>query len=367
MKKITEAGIGAAVLLVGAAALFGIRSYENKTAEEALAPQEVSTEAYYAPDASDIIYEAGTAIMPGMEPGGAYLSNYGLIVNGDGTVTYEGATYKRSTYMKAVLLLGIDKKRSVLEEDPDGDTGASDGILLIAQDTSRNEIKVFQIPRDSMLTIERIDQNGNKVMVFDHLSLAFTDGEGRDESAKASVRAVSDLLCGLSIDHYMVASLSILADVNDLAGGVTVTVPNGELVKANPDWTEGKQIMLHGDEAERFLRYRDITIDGTPVTRLSQHKAYIKGFYEAVRKDSYSIAEICDYLEGKVVSDMTKGEYEKLALDAVTSKFNPEADITVFPGEATMGEEDGVIYDQYYVDYAETIPIILDTFYRKVD
>lgn len=366
--------IGLLVLALGLGTIFA--TYKKRNAEAAQAAGEVMTvqtddapdSKADGPEASDTVYEVTNGIMPGMYVGEEYLAKDELIHNDDGTVTWNGETWKRNTYIHAILCLGVDKKRNLKGIEPGGDTGATDGIFLIVHDTAHDLMKVIMIPRDSMLYIDIPGPDGTVTRSYDHLSLAFTDGEGREKSAEASLKAAEDLLCGLTINHYMAGDLAILAEVNDLVGGVTVTVPD-DLTNVNPDWAEGREITLHGNEAERFIRYRDTNIDGSPVERMEQHKTYIEGFYDVLleksKRDSSIVAKLCDTIEKSIVSDMSKGEYERFALDGLSCGFDPQKDIVILPGTATTGEESGEIYDQYYVDYEQTIPMLLELFYRK--
>lgn len=295
-----------------------------------------------------------------------------LPANPDGSVNYEGKNYKRNKHVKAILGLGIETHDNLTAKDSVENVGTSDAIFLIAQDTAKNQIKILTIPRDSMTELDMIDDDGNEWKEFGHINTAFTNGDGRHESCKASVKAVEDLLCGLDIDHYVAFDLSIIPYVNDAVGGVTVTIPNDQLIKVNPEWMEGRKVTLHDDDAARFIRYRDTEIDGSPFVRQQQHKAYIAGFADALRKkskeDSSLVSRLSDELKEYMVTDMSKGEYEKIALDGIQSEFNTENDMISLPGHAEVGEGgDGNLYDQWFVDYTQTIPLLLDFFYREID
>ena len=272
----------------------------------------------------------------------------------DGTLIWQGETYKRNAHVKADLLMGIDPK------------GAADALFVAVHDTSKNTLKLLMIPRDSMLEMTEVTAEGKTRQVVTHVTLSHSGPGTPEGKAKRTVGAVEALLCGTKIDHYMAADVSLLAQINDLAGGVTVIVPNEELMKADPAWKKGERIVLHGADAERFIRYRDTAVDGTPLLRMEQHKAYIAGFYQRLREDKTLPGKLADYIEDAVTSDMSKGEYEKLLLDGLMCGFDPETDIWILPGEMTTGEEDGTIYDQFYINYEEDIPVLLDLLYRKV-
>ena len=73
------------------------------------------------------------------------------------TVTWQGKTYRKNHYIKAVLCIGVDRSGSMLEPTLSGDGGQADGVFLLAQDTARNSLKILLIPRDSMTEITQTD------------------------------------------------------------------------------------------------------------------------------------------------------------------------------------------------------------------
>lgn len=338
MSRWLKAGIPAAVIVLVLAAICGINVREQHDNAEG--------------------FEKETNISEGplSEAGGSPLGSTAAEgVSEDGTLIWQGVTYKRNAHVKADLLMGIDPQ------------GAADALFTAVHDTSKNTLKLLMIPRDSMMEMTETTAEGKSRQVITHITLSHCGPGTPEEKAKRTVDAVEALLCGTKIDHYMAADVSLLAQINDLAGGVTVIVPNEELEKADTTWKKGEQVVLHGADAERFIRYRDTAVDGTPLLRMEQHKAYIAGFYKKLKENKNLAVKISDHIEDAVTSDMSKGEYEKLMLDGLMCGFDPETDILILPGEMTTGEEDGAVYDQFYINYEETIPVLLDLFYRKVN
>ena len=315
-------------------------------------------------------YEASNVISPSSFYEADYSFKDNWIDNHDGTITFNGEKYKRKSNVKAILCAGIDKKGDIGAESDEEYVGSADGIFLVAHDQSNNSIRVFMIPRDSMVDCVMTDPSGEQYTSFDHLNVSFGEGDGGKSSAESLRRAASDLLCGLDIDHYFVGNLDTLATVNDMVGGVEVEIPSDELAKINPEWTRGKKVRLKGDEAERFIRYRDTDLEGSPVLRMDQHKQYISGFYDALkqqcRTDSNIVSKLSDTVEASKISDMSKGEYERLLVDVIQSEFGID-EIVTLPGEVTKGEIDGEVYDEVYLDYTQVIPALLDCFYRKIE
>lgn len=115
----------------------------------------------------------------------------------DGGVEYQGKSYRRNTYIKAILCMGIDRPGSLEETRTAGVGGQADGIFLVAQDTARDRIKVLVIPRDTMTEITLTDLSGNELgSSIQHLTLAYAYGDGREKSCRYMTEAVSRLLGG---------------------------------------------------------------------------------------------------------------------------------------------------------------------------
>lgn len=289
------------------------------------------------------------------------------------TVTYNGKTYRRNSYVKAILCMGVDRRGSMLETTLSGDAGQADGVFLLAQDTARNQLKILMIPRDSIteITITDITQTESNGTVLgkelDHLSLAYAYGDGRETSCRYMVEAVSGLLEGLKIDSYMAADTDIITALNDAVGGVTVKVPTPGMESQDPAFVFGEEVHLQGAQAEKFVRYRDITRDNSALSRMNQQQQYISGFFQAVKETSKSDSRIVEKLfgmaEDNMVTDMSKDQYMKIAMDALGSESLSASDFRMAPGQGTATET----YDEYYVDQEALAPVLLELFYRQVE
>lgn len=285
---------------------------------------------------------------------------------GSEVLEYEGKTYRRNTYVKAILCMGIDRTDTLEEPQVAGSGGQSDGIFLVAQDTVRNQVKILMIPRDTMTLITLTDLSGNVLgKDIQHLTLAYAYGDGRELSCQYMSEAVSTLLNGLPIDGYMAVSAGALPLLNDGVGGVTVTIQEEGMEAADPSFVPGAQVTLQGELAEKFIRYRDTSRSQTALERTERHKAYIQGFAEAAKRQAAreeGFAErMLNELQPYMVTDLDKGEYMDLALTFLeSSQTLTEADMITLPGEA----EETNLYDVYFPDLNEILPIVLELFYR---
>lgn len=288
------------------------------------------------------------------------------------TLSWNGKTYHRNTYTKAILCIGVDRNGPMTETTLSGDGGQADGIFLLAHDTARNQLKILLIPRDTMTEITKTDiswtdANGTELeQSVDHLSLSYAYGDGREKSCEYTKKAVSNLLMGLPIDSYMAADLEIIGSLNDAVGGVTVTIPTLGMEEADPEFVFGQTVRLDGEQAERFVRYRDTGKDNSALSRMEQQKLYISGFFQAVKERSKTESSIVEKLfemtQNYMVTDMAKDQYLKLAMDALEGEGLTAASFKMAPGRGTATE----LYDEYYVDQEALIPILLELFYREI-
>ncbi|MGN0404874.1 MAG: LCP family protein [Bariatricus sp.] len=287
----------------------------------------------------------------------------------NGRIEYQGKKYRRNTYVKAILCMGVDRMGTLEETQVAGSGGQADGIFLIAQDTFRNRVRILLIPRDTMTQITLTDLRGN-VLGKDtqHLTLAFAYGDGREKSCQYMEEAVSHLLYGLEINGYIAMNMEVLPILNDAVGGVSVTIEDEELEKVNPAFTQGKTVVLQGEEAEQYVRYRNIDRAQSALIRMERQKSYIQGFSQAVkaksRQEEGLAARLFDEVQPYMVTDMSKGQYMDIVLDYLSSNQDlGEGDMLSLPGKGV----ETAVYDEFYPDEEEILPLILDLFYRVGD
>ncbi|MBR5268580.1 MAG: LCP family protein [Lachnospiraceae bacterium] len=282
------------------------------------------------------------------------------------TVQWQGKTYKKNTYIKAILCLGVDRSDVMTEKMELGEAGQADGIFLVAHDTARNQMKILQIPRDTITEITTIHPDGSvKGTELNHLTLAYAFGDGREGSCENMAAAVTNLLHGFTIDHYLATDVAMIGELNDAVGGVTVTVPTAGMEQTDPAFVKGTQVTLQGKQAEKFVRYRDITVDHSAIFRMNQQKEYITKYFQALqtksKEDSQIVTKLFELLEDYMVTDMTKDQYLKMGLDVVASDGLSGEDFYTIPGSGVTGAE----FDEFYVDQDGMISVVLDLFYRE--
>ncbi len=288
---------------------------------------------------------------------------------GGNVIEWQGKTWRRSSNVKAILCMGVDRSDELTEYRSltvDGHAGQADGIFLLAWDSARGQIRLLMIPRDTMTEITALNDDGTlRGKEVDHLTLAYAYGDGREMSCDNMVESVSSLLLNLPVDYYLAVDIKVINTLNDAVGGVTVTVPTAGMEERDPAFVKGETITLHGSQAERFVRYRDTNKANSALTRMGQHKQFIQGFFEAVsersKEDSGTVASLFEQIQDYMVTDMRKDEYLKTAMDVLMGEGIPEDGYYTLPGMGLTTNE----YDEYYADTGQMLPILLDLFYQS--
>ena len=282
------------------------------------------------------------------------------------SVEWQGKHYRRNTYVKPILLLGIDNAGSMQEEKEYGYAGQCDAIFLLAQDTARNTVKLLLIPRDTMTEV--LEENPNTGVIepyTDHLSLSYCFGDGREESCENTRYSVQKLLMNLEINDYMAIDTTVISTLNDAVDGVTVTIPTEGMESADPAFVYGETVTLHGAQAEKFVRYRDTSVDNSALNRTLQHRQYITGFFQASKNKSMSessiITKLYDQMQDYMITNMQKESYLKAALDVLRQSTIDDSNMLTLPGYGTATDT----YDEYYAETDSIPDILLDMFYRE--
>lgn len=287
---------------------------------------------------------------------------------GNGVIELDGKKYRRNTAIRAILCIGVDTQGEMESYQASGVAGQADGLFLVAQDMARDTVKILMIPRDTMTEITLFDLMGNELgKDTQHLTLAFAYGDGKEKSCELMKEAVSDLLFGLKIDGYLAGNTSSIGLLNDEVGGVTVTIPVDGLEKRDPELVKGREVHLSGEQAEIFVRYRDITVAQTAISRMDRQKqymeAYLKKVKEAASKDNTLITRIVNDIEEHMVTNMAKDQYLDMGLAFLNSQQQVgQGDFLTVPGEAVETER----FDEFHPDQEGLKRMVVELFYKEV-
>lgn len=209
------------------------------------------------------------------------------------TRVYDGVTYEARppADITSILLIGYDHYAEGEDQALHGYSGGgqADLLLLVVLDHRADEIRMLQIDRDAMTRVRVTDANG---MQHDRSSLqiclAHAYGDTREKNNANTVLAVETLLGiegagdGAAIDYYIAMDISGISRLNDLMGGVTVTVGE-DMTALDPEMRQGARLTLTGEQAEIFCRARMGLGDQKNTSRMARQRQYMSAAGEKLR------------------------------------------------------------------------------------
>ena len=200
--------------------------------------------------------------------------------------------------------------------------------------------------------------------VTEQICLGYAFGDGRQTSCEVTVEAVENLLGGQTIDQYLAMGLDGISTLNDLAGGVTVTLED-DFSAIDPAMTKGATLTLQGEQAETYVRSRRSVGVGTNEARMARQESYIRQLSvqldEKLQKDQNFAVDAYDALQPYLTTSMAKGQ---LVNEAWAAKDYTRLD-TIKPDGTYQVGEDGFM--EFYPDADALQQAVLQLFYEKVE
>lgn len=253
------------------------------------------------------------------------------------------------------LMVGIDRS-SQKKGDDLNDAGVDDGntdmILYVHFNNETGEMKMLQIPRDTMVTTDRSVSGNYRIN-----NIAKTQAADSNSMNMAALCTQVSNMYQLPIDGYMTIRLEMLVQLVDTFGGIELYVPQ-EMDYKGSHLDQGYQT-LNGDACEFLLRTRHIYPNGD-IGRLNMQRQ----FYAALFRRLKSIGNIWDvarltpavlnYMETSLsASQLASFAVSMLKIDSskimicqmpikMAGKYNGQA--VVYPAR----QEDADLLNQYF-------------------
>lgn len=282
-----------------------------------------------------------------------------------GAITPEGGNIKLNQLINTpkefqgkelnFLMVGIDRS-SQKEGDDLNDAGVDDGntdmILYVHFNNETGEMKMLQIPRDTMVTTDRSVSGNYRIN-----NIAKTQAADSNSMNMAALCEQVSNMYQLPIDGYMTIRLEMLVQLVDTFGGIELYVPQ-EMDYKGSHLDQGYQT-LNGDACEFLLRTRHIYPNGD-IGRLNMQRQ----FYAALFRKLKSIGNIWDvarltpavlnYMETSLsASQLASFAVSMLKIDSskimicqmpikMAGKYNGQA--VVYPAR----QEDADLLNQYF-------------------
>ena len=171
--------------------------------------------------------------------------------------TFNTSEYKDDNGRNAetVLIMGLDKHNPEESAAENQNNQQPDFIMLLILNPEKDTCDFLHFNRNTMTEISRPGGSGSEDTELRQLALAYTFGSGGSDSCINVKHAVSGLLEGAPVDHYVTFTMDAAGILNDLAGGVELKI-NDDLSKLDPSLIKGETVTLTGDQAVNYIKYR---------------------------------------------------------------------------------------------------------------
>ena len=276
---------------------------------------------------------------------------------------YNGEKYVYRDGLLTLLILGIDDAE-LTETQSYRNTSQADFLTLAVFDPDEKSCTLLQLNRDTMAEIPVLDTFGKEIGVETaQLALAHTYGNGLEESCENTAEAVKRFLYGVRIDNYFALTMDAIPILNELVGGVVVTVED-DFTGVDDTLIRGQTVRLDADNVENFVRSRTgMREDKTNLNRMARQREYLNGLFEAMKieleaNDGF-VFEAYASLTDSLVSDCSVYELNDYARRFSNFELGG---ILVPEGEARLGER----FTEFYVDESSLQKLILELFYEPV-
>ena len=279
---------------------------------------------------------------------------------------YNGKKYQYNNRVTTLLYASLDSFDELKQTATYGDKARADSIMLIVLDEASKKMSVVAINRDTMTDVHRFSRNGGDLGTYvTHLGYAYANGDGGTASCENLKTAVSNLFNNLPIDGYMVSNQTSIVMINDLVGGVTVTVPNNDLATQYPEFTEGNIVTLDESNVRAYVQQRDTAVDFSNEGRIERQKSFVLSlmdeFGTLVRDNSTQVWDELEECSNWMQTDITKNKYLSLAYAFSQTNLAPDS-YYILEGEDQLGE----LHDEFYYDEDALQELIIKLFYREI-
>ncbi len=281
------------------------------------------------------------------------------------TLEYNGEKYLYNENVTNILVMGIDKDNLELDNDVVGTAGQSDANYLISIDTVTGENNIIPISRDTLAEINVYSTSGSYIGIReDQLCIAYSYGDGKQKSCENTLSSVTRLFYGLPINSYFAFELDAISVLNDLVGGVTLTMID-DFTTGGTTYYKGQTVTLTGDEAYAYLKTRDISQLDSNIDRMGRQMNYLQSFTnQAIEKTNQDITfpltlynEADDYMH----TNFSASKVTFLA-STIISSGNTQLNFNTIEGELSSDDEG---YAIFIPDEEALFELMLDLFYTK--
>ena len=279
-------------------------------------------------------------------------------------IEYEGVSYDLKDGINTVLVMGLDKYEFSDDDNSYNNDQRADFLMLLVIDKKNSTYSAVHINRDTIVEMNMLGIAGEKVgTVEKQIALAHTYGNGKQMSCRNTVNAASRLLLGSKINHYISVTIDSVPLLNDLVGGVEVTVLD-DFTGIDDTLVKGETVTLLGEHALNYVRTRYGMDDSTNSTRMQRQRQYIEALQEKAKQcaeeDDNFIVDATLQMSDYFMSDCSVTVLQEL-FDTLSDYEYME--MHSIEGESVVGEE----FMEFYPDGDALSKLVIELFYEPIE
>ena len=281
----------------------------------------------------------------------------------DGVVTYKGREYVRKENIETFLVLGLDKYAGASVSDSHGTGVQADFLMLFVFDNENKQCTALQINRDTMTSVNQLSIGGTAVVATYTRQIALAYNYVEDDNDKIrcgnTKDSVQSLLHGATVNHYLALTMDFVPAMNDLVGGVEVTVLD-DFSGIDDTLVKGEKVTLMGEQALRYVRTRYGLEDSSNSTRMVRQQQFITALYDKamsrMQADDAFLLDMVTTMDKYLVYDSSDQKMQQFAEKFGSYEF---CGIRQIEGESVKGAE----FMEFYPDEDSVWEIVTDLFY----
>ena len=309
------------------------------------------------------LLSAGFFVLELWESKQGIFADDGTHANGEDTVFLNGKEYVAKDSIETLLVMGLDKFDGVATGESYNNDRQADFLMLFVFDNKENTCTALHINRDTMAEMNVLGVAGNKVgTVTRQLALAHTYGNGKEVSCRNAANAVSKLLLGVPIDHYLSVTMDAVSVFTDMVGGVEIEVLD-DFGGIDDTLVKGERVTLTGEHALNYVRTRYGLEDSTNESRMARQRQFLKALYKktdaCIDDNDAFVADAVVKMSEYIVSDCSGNRLQAL-FDKITA-YQLDT-IRSLEGETVLGEE----HIEFYPEADSVTTVVADLFYTEV-
>ena len=277
-------------------------------------------------------------------------------------VEYNGENYVLRDDIETILIIGLDKYDSEVDNSSFTNEQYADFLTLLVIDKTNSTWSAIHINRDTMADVDLLDIKGDKYATEKmQIALAHSYGNGKSKSCNNVVNSVQRLLGGIKIDRYISVTMDVTTEYNDMVGGVTLEIMD-DFTSVDSAMVKGETITLNGTQALLYVRERFELDDSSNLRRMERQRQYLSALYdkslECISNDEEFIVKSTTKLFGYMVTNCTLNKLQSIASTVSQYEYTK---MYSMKGESKVGDE----FVEFYPDKDALQDLLIEVFYKK--